>query len=198
MCCSCTFFSLFSLHSILMFSWFSLYMDWLCLFTSHLHPFLLTYLSHLCLVCVRCGSAANVLIGLYAASDACWLAEFFTFFGLLLTLGHVLRPYLAACNFCVIRLLILSKKMFLHPLFLSLLYFFIFGIFLFRYVNPTSLVSYGNVTSCCPGLWFRLDLGGLNGMRRLNVLLIINTLRSAFHILLICMWSCRPYFVNCK
>ncbi len=46
LCCSCKlspFFSL-SLHSIFTFSCF-LYMDWLCLFTSHLHPFLSTYLS---------------------------------------------------------------------------------------------------------------------------------------------------------
>lgn len=49
--------NLFFLHINLMFSCF-LYMDWLCLFTSHLHP--LHDLSHLCLVHVWCGSAAIV------------------------------------------------------------------------------------------------------------------------------------------
>lgn len=164
-------------------------MDWLCLFTSHLHPFLLTYLSHLCLVCVRCGSAAIVLIGLYAAPDACWLAEFLLFLVcyslLVMWCAHIWLRVISV----FIWLLILSNKCICTPSF-SPLYFFIF---LFRYVNPTSLVSYGNVTSFCSGLLFRLDWGGGNsGMGKAECLIIINTLRFAFRILLICMCSCQP------
>lgn len=36
-------------------------------------------------------------------------------------------------------------------------------LYFFRYVNPTSLVSYGNVTSFCPDLLFR---EGKSGMRK--------------------------------
>lgn len=50
----------------------------------------------------------------------------FLFFSLLLTLGHVMRPYLAACNFCVIWLLILSNKCFLPHSFSPSLLNFIF------------------------------------------------------------------------
>lgn len=48
----------------------------------------------------------------------------FTFFGLLLTLGHGMHPYLAACNFCVIWLLILSNRCFCTPSFSPLYYYF--------------------------------------------------------------------------
>lgn len=71
--------------------WFSIWTGSLSLLLTCI-PYL--YLSHLRPVCVWCGSATIVLIGRNAASDACWLAEFFLkfiYFYLLLTLSHVMR-----------------------------------------------------------------------------------------------------------
>lgn len=162
MCCLCNLiFPLFHLCVSLF-----LNTDWLRLFTPHLHPSPLTYPSHLCLVCVWCGSAQIVLIGFNCASKACWLAEF-RFVGIFQFVTHS-----GSCDapvygcvqlfFFVFRwLLILSKKMFLHPLFLSLSFIFHLNcIYSFRYVNPTSLVSYGNVIWSLSGSICQAGLGG--------------------------------------
>lgn len=100
------------------------------------------------------------------------------------SLTVVKRPYLAACNFCVLRLLLLSDKCFCTPSFYSFCCFLSIVFVFFRCVNPTSLVSYGNVTSFCPGFIGR-------AWERLNVLLFINHLKFFFLILLICMCSCQ-------
>lgn len=59
------FFSLCCLCKLIFPLFFHLYVslflntDWLCLFTSHLHPSPLTFPSHLCLLCVWRGSALD-------------------------------------------------------------------------------------------------------------------------------------------
>lgn len=62
----------------------------------------------------------------------------------------------------------------------------------FRCVNPTSLVSYGNVTSFCPGFTAQAGLGGASGTRTawmFFLFLTINTLRFAS---MFCWFACVP------
>lgn len=56
-CVACV--NLFSLFFFHLYVSLFLNTDWLCLFTSHLHPSPLTFPSHLCLLCVWRGSALD-------------------------------------------------------------------------------------------------------------------------------------------
>lgn len=138
---------LFIVHFVFLFLFTPSFLSWFLTgsvsLNSHLHPSSLPVPS-LCLVHVWCGSAAVVfwLVSMLHPTLADWLIYFlFPFFPS--TFSHVMHPYMAACNFCGIWLLILFEKCFCTPFFYSLL--FVFFIFC-RYVNPTSLVSYGFVT----------------------------------------------------
>lgn len=76
------------------------------------------YLSHLSLYVFDMGVLRLFwLVSMLHPTLADWLNYIFWFFSL--TLGHVMRPYLAAYNFCLIKFLILSQQMFFAPLFLS-------------------------------------------------------------------------------
>lgn len=99
-----------------------LYVDWLCIYLSlSFSPASLSwtpYLSHLSLNVFDMGVLRLFwLVSMLHPTLADWLNYIFWFFSL--TLGHVMRPYLAAYNFCLIKFLILSQQMFFAPLFLS-------------------------------------------------------------------------------